>query len=246
MVIKDYLKLLETENDTSLKSMMSQIRFTSDITDSELFELSIEELVELFNSIRFEFDNAKDYIEVDGHQLNIVDYKTISFGEFIDLEYYISEDWQVNISYIVSILYRSVEFRKMKVDKYEPYNEIDLNYRSIKINNSVNINDVYENILDYFKFRDSLFDSYTFFDDGLDDIDPDELTSEEKTIYDEEIIKMDNSKKTMWEDMLALLSDGDLTKYDEILGMNVILVFNRLSKIISDNRNRNKSGTKSE
>jgi len=60
------------------------------------------------------------------------------------------------------------------------------------------------------------------------------------------MIKMDNSKKTMWEDMLALLSDGDLTKYDEILGMNVILVFNRLSKIISDNRNRNKSGTKSE
>lgn len=243
MMIKDYISISQIDSNSSIKSLMLYVSVVNNIPIEDLYELDIDSLVERYNNSPFDLDSSarKQAIEIFGNTLYKVECNSITLGEFIDMEYYISEDWLSNISEIVAILYRIAEKEPLKKLKYEEYSEINIDERAKLIFDGVNINDIYGSIIEYVEWRSNIFNSYTFWDDGLDDIDPDELEGEEKEIYDEEIERMELSRKNMWEDILSMVSDGDVTKYNDILGTNIFLVFNTVARKISDSRKINNS-----
>lgn len=243
MMIKDYISISQIDTNSSIKSLMLYVSVVNNIPIEDLYEIDIDSLVERYNNSPFDLDSSasKKAIEIFGNTLYKVECNSITLGEFIDMEHYISEDWISNISEIVAILYRIAEKEPLKKLKYEEYSEINIDERAKLIFDGVNINDIYGSIIEYVEWRSNIFNSYTFWDDGLDDIDPDELEGEEKEIYDEEIERMGISRKNMWEDILSMVSDGDVTKYNDILGTNIFLVFNTVARKISDSRKINNS-----
>jgi len=242
MVIRDYLKLTNL-SDTSIKSMMIYISLVTGKVEEELHNLSIDELVNLYNENNLELDsNGRNVIKIDTTPLQIIDFNTVSLGQFIDLEHYISDNWMKNIPFITAILYRLFDKQPLKEIIFEDYSTIDIKERGNIFLDTININHVYGNIMKYIKWRESIFSTYSFFDSGINDINPDELNEEELEIYYDEINNAEKSKKSMWQDILTKVSEGDITRFDKILETNVILVFNRLDNMISEFNKINKSG----
>lgn len=198
-----------------------------DMFDDDIEDLDIEDFDEIRKSFRFRLQEPTNKIK---YNIGLFTYKgieSLSFGEFIDMEYYIINDM---IEYLPNIC--AILWRKTKQDDWgnaiiEPYSNININNR-IEEFKMIPITDVYGVINEYAKFKELFLDTYNLlFEQPLGDEGKfDEYLTEEDKI---EIEKEESLKKWSWESLLYQLANGDITKYDYILGLPLIFVFNQLS-----------------
>lgn len=192
----------------------------SNISDFE--ELDIDELRVLTKQIKWiQSDPSRRYKnKLDKYVLK--PFSKLSLGEFIDLEHYFSNNYLDNFCHILALLYRRTSKNVYGDDIIEPYDysprdRLDwyLDYK---------ITDVYGLIPEYIKFRTNFTNTYTNLlvnvvpdDEVLDD--PDEIKEQKK---EQEI------QKFAWESTIMALCNDDLSKFNDILNMSVVLVFNIL------------------
>lgn len=187
--------------------------------------ISIEELDELLNEIKFIRDEPpKNYkTQIDGFKLK--PFNKITLGEFISLESYFSENYIQKLLNIVAILYRRVRINEWNDEILEPYN-----YHS---NDRLDwfldfpITYVYGILHDYIKFRDDILNKYQNLMDETENDDFEEiekLDAEELKAVEEE----KRQKKWAWEQLIWNLCKEDLTKFHEVCELPLILVFNFL------------------
>lgn len=223
-----------------ISKMIHQISIVDDIDPEELYNLDdFEDIYERYNEIKWINNPIQkkpvNKIELEGHTLIFINPNVITYGQFIDLEKLYSENFKENTSKIVATLYRMFKERPLKNIEYENYSDINIFERSTLIEDAIYIDDVYGNIIKYSKFRENIFNQFSNIFEEPDDINPDDLNEEELKIYHEEIEAAEKSQKNIWFDLLDVLADGDITKYDDVLETNVYIVLNKLSKIKSEN-----------
>lgn len=200
------------------------------LLDNEFDDIEDYTITE-FDNIRKQF-NFRYKLPTNKIKYNIGLYKykgidALTFGEFIDMEYYITSNLYQYLPNICAIMWR-----KTKEDDWgnviiEPYSNIDINNR-IEDFKLIPITDVYGVIDEYTKFKELFLDTYNLlFDEPINDEQNfDEFLTEEDK---KELEKEEAMKKFSWEFILYKLANGDITKYDYILGLPLIFVFNQLS-----------------
>ena len=202
-----------------------QIDVLSALTDSDISEfeeLDIDELGELTKQIKWiNSDPSRRYKnKLDNYVLK--PFSKLSLGEFIDLEHYFSNNYLDHFCHILALLYRRTSKNVYGDDIIEPYNyspsdRLDwyLDYK---------ITDVYGLIPEYIKFRENFTNTYTNL--LVDVVADDEVLEDADEIKEQK--REQEKQKFAWESTIMALCNDDLSKFNDILNMPVVLVFNIL------------------
>jgi hypothetical protein len=202
-----------------------QIDVLSALTDSDISEfeeLDIDELTVLTEQIKWiNSEPSKRYKnKIDKYVLK--PFTKISLGEFIDLEHYFSNNYLDHFCHILALLYRRTSKNVYGDDIIEPYNyspsdRLDwyLDYK---------ITDVYGLIPEYIKFRENFTNTYTNL--LVDVVTDDEVLDDADEIKEQK--REQEKQKFAWESTIMALCNDDLSKFNDILDMSAVLVFNIL------------------
>ena len=208
-----------------------------DMDADELEEKDIDEINEMFDGFKWSLSEPKKTykheLTIDDNVYVFKDFKKLSLYEFIDLEYFLSNDYITHISHIASVFYRRIELDKWQNVEFEPY--VFSPFERFELFDDVNITDVYGILTDYLKYRENfmqkyenLFNSTDEDDDEEDDIKDFDSVDEYKA-NKEAIEQGKKARKWGWESLLYDLCEGDLTKTDQVGDLPLIFVFNMLS-----------------
>jgi hypothetical protein len=140
----------------------------TDIDLEELEEMPIDELRELVDGLGWlRKEPHKKYAKNVG-DYSIIDFKKVTWGMFIDLEYYYSKDYIEHLPIICGILYRQQKEDEWGNVIVEPY-EYDPKVRA-ELFKEIPITSVYGVVTSYLDFRNDLInDKYKpLFDSGED------------------------------------------------------------------------------
>lgn len=164
---------------------------------------------------------SKNYVTQVG-KFHLKPMNDLTLGEFIDLEYYFTQDYIKNLPNICALLYRIPEIvEDGVVAKWETTNFKASSRAHYFLEQP--ITKVYGILTEYIKFRDQFINSHSNLmtediEDDLSDIDDPEERKEAE--------KKKAFNKWGWEQLIWSMCNGDLTKYEQVIQMKLILVFN--------------------
>ena len=202
------------------------------ISDEDVDDLSVQEAQRLFNEVKWVRKEPHKVFqkEVCGYVAKPI--KDVLLEEFLDLEYYMEKGILENMTTMAAIFYRKTKLNEWSRIVYEPY-EYDAVRRGEEFLD-LPITHIYGLVEDWLKYRHKLVgESYAELFDGGDisQEDLEALDPEERS----QVIKEQNEQrrftKWAWESVLDLLTQGDLTKYNDVLNMKLIFVLNQLSRL---------------
>ena len=159
------------------------------------------------------------------------DFIALTLGEFIDLEYFLSEGNILNLPKISAILYRKKRIGDWGETIIEPYSVINLKERE-KIFFDLMITDIFGLLTAYIEFKtdflkkyEALFEpEYDFDEESEEELD--EVSSFEA---EQEKIAEEKVKKWSWEKLLFMIAGNDMLKVDQATEMGLVYAFNLLS-----------------
>ncbi len=223
----------DIESDFELFLEKLAILIDSSSSDSEINDLDVDEVIAIMNSISWlsnePFNSYKQVI----NNLSLKEINELKLGEFIDLEHFISQ-YQENLHIIAAILYKQTKKDEWGNNLEEPY--IYNVYKRSELFLNQPITDILGVIDVYTSWRSSFLEA----NEGLFN-DPQANVIENEDQLDQDVlddIKKENAEeservKWSWESTLWELSSHDMTKYDKLFDMPVVLVFNTLGMIKS-------------
>ena len=198
----------------------------ADIPSDDLEDLDISEVSEMLAKITFiNSEPSKNYKHIIG-EYHYKPLNTLTVGEFIDLEHYFSKDYNQHVGHIASIIYRKVMTNEWGETVFEPY-EFKPSLRC-SIFDEVYINDIYGILPEYLAYRESFMITYAnlFTDEDGSEEDEDDVpvTSDEAKA----VALKKSEKKWGWERLIYSLCNEDLTKFNEVTNLSLIMTFNML------------------
>lgn len=222
--IRQYLDIISLNPE----EYKSHLEFRCDYI-SILYDCDVEEIEKLSITELFELENLSWIKQLPtNYEKEILDFKLIDFhniklGEFIDVEHYIS-DLQ-NIPILLAILYHRFKYSEFNVLELEPYvyNPKD----RVEIFEELSMYDCFGVIKAYISFHDMIMENYKelFYSEPSDEDEEEEMTEEVRKEIEEE----NKQKKFSWEKLIYTISNDDITKFDKVTDLNLILVLNYLS-----------------
>lgn len=203
--------------------------FPEDFDDVEIDELSewLKELQWLYTepSKRASQIITRTTIDASMEEMYLKPMNELTLGEFIDLEYYFTSDYIVNLPKICAILY---QVPSTFIDDQPVFKGANIAKASQLAHRFLDqpITSVYGVLTEYIKFRDQFINQHhnlmnEDIEDDLEDIDDPEERKEAE--------KKKSSNKWGWEQMIWSMCNGDITKYDEVINMKLVLIFNFLA-----------------
>ena len=198
----------------------------ADINSEDIEDLDIEEVTVMLADIKYiNSEPSKNF----KRQLNDYYYKPLdklTIGEYIDLEFYFSKDYNKHIGHIASILYRQKSTNEWGVTIYEPYAFSPRDRHELF--DEYKINDIYGIIPEFISFRENFMETYgnLFHDNTAEDDDEVRPTNSEEA---KEIQQEKSQLKWGWERLIYSLCNEDLTKFEEVTNLPLIMTFNMLA-----------------
>jgi len=198
----------------------------STVTDTdpeELEDLEPEKLVEYIYELNFLRHEPSKGAVSKIEDLHFKPFILLKFGEFIDLEYYFSNNFVNNLTSICGLCYRIKRVDEWGLEEFEPYrfNPADRSHRFTDLP----INVTYGVVPEYLTFRAELMQKYeNLFMPDIEEPD-EELDAEDLKEEQEE----QRIKKWGWEKVIYDLAGEDITKADQITDLPLIMVLNFLS-----------------
>ena len=198
----------------------------SDINSEDIEDLDVEEVTVMLADIKYiNSEPSKNFKrQLDDYHYKPLDKLTI--GEYIDLEFYFSKDYNKHIGHIASILYRQKTTNEWGVTIYEPYAFSPRDRHELF--DEYKINDIYGIIPEFISFRENFMDTYgnLFHDNTAEDDEEVRPTNSEEA---KEIQKEKSQLKWGWERLIYSLCNEDLTKFEEVTNLPLIMTFNMLA-----------------
>lgn len=194
--------------------------YPEDFDDAELHEVA-----EWFKDLQWLYSEpTKNYTDRVG-KFYLKPMNELTLGEFIDLEYYFTQDYIKNMPNICALLYRIPEIEedgvvaKWETTAFKPSARAHYFLEQP-------ITKMYGILTEYIKFRDQFISKHSNLmtediEDDLSDIDDPEERKEAE--------RQKASNKWGWEQLIWSMCNGDLTKYEQVINMKLILVFNFLA-----------------
>ena len=226
----DVLQFKEIRELYSIEEVFNReieiLAIVADVSSEELEDLDIEEVTAMINEIKFvNSEPSKQY----KHQVNDYHFKPLdklTIGEYIDLEFYFSKDYNQHICHIASIFYRQKSINQWGVTVFEPY---DFSPRQrFELFEDYCINDIYGIVPEFIAFRENFMDTYgNLFHDETDS---DEEEDKPTTSQESKDLQLKKSEmKWGWERLIYSLCNEDLTKFEEVTNLPLIMTFNMLA-----------------
>ena len=202
------------------------LAIVADVSSEDLEDLDIEEVTAMINEIKFvNSEPSKQY----KHQVSDYHFKPLdklTIGEYIDLEFYFSKDYNQHIAHIASIFYRQKSTNEWGVTVFEPYNFSPR--QRFELFEDYCINDIYGIVPEFIAFRENFMETYgnLFHDDQ----DSDEEEDKPTTTQESKDLQLKKSElKWGWERLVYSLCNEDLTKFNEVINLPLIMTFNMLA-----------------
>jgi len=185
-------------------------------------ELELNELSELTKQIKWlQSDPSRRYkSKLDKYVLK--PFSKLTLGEFIDLEHYFSNNYLDHFCHILALLYRRTSKNVYGDDIIEPYEYSPRDRLDWYLDYP--ITDVYGLIPEYLKYRENFTNTYTNL--LVDVVTDDEVLEDADEIKEQK--REQQKQKFAWESTIMALCNDDLSKFNSILDMSVVLVFNIL------------------
>jgi len=240
--LEQYQELYSHDIDGVFLKTIHYVSVVNDFDPIEVQNWSPDKLISEYKKIKHKLIVSEKFnkqINIEDATLNLIDYKHIKFGQFIDIEHYINENYLGNLHKIAALLYLQTEGGGIYEEKPESIEHINIDYRSDLIT-YIPAKEVLGACNAYLKFRANFFESYSsIFQDPLEGVeDLEDMSAEELQIVEEETALAEKNKSNQWHRMLNYLTDYDLTKFDKILGENLFLVFNQYGHIKNKNKEK--------
>lgn len=219
------LKGLEAGSfDSAFDYNLEMLSILTDTDINDIEDLDFDEMTGIINELSWINREPNRPVNRKISDLHYIGFQHLKVGEFIDLEYYFTNNYHKHLTDICAVVYRKSKLDEWGNVVFEPYS-YDLNDRK-ELFNELPCTDVYGIVKDYILFRDNFMNAYInlFQEPATDEIEED-LTDEDK----EEIKKEDSLNKWSWEKTLYILANEDITRIDDVLNMNLIFAFNMLS-----------------
>ena len=208
-----------------------------DIPSTDLEDYESNAINEMFLNVKWVLNEPQKTYK---HELNINDdtyylkpFKQLTLAEFIDLEYFVTNDYINYISHIASVFYKQIDKDKWKNVEFEPY--IYSPFERFELFDDLKITDIYGIVPDYLKYRNEFLNKYENLFNSEDEDDEETININDFDTAEEykDALKQNEfnkkSKKWGWESLLFELTDGDITKTEEVGNLSLIFVFNMLS-----------------
>ena len=237
LTVNQYREIRAYEGGGLFDKMIHIVAVYKNLDSFEVQEWNESKLIREYKAIEPLTDVSNNYqncITIDDVELSLIDFKTLTLGQWIDIESMVSDNYIENLSGIAASIYLNNTGGGMYSDKWENYGDININYRANKID-QIDVQSVLGACHKYLKFRENLFESYELFDDPLKDVNPDELSEEELIIYNEEKKQRENGAKNQWSKMLNILTNNDVTKFADVLKLNLFLTLNQVTHLKRNN-----------
>ena len=199
----------------------------SDTSIDEIEDIDIEDMTVIMQSMEWAKSQPKNFYRNELFEMVVKPISKLTLYEYIDLEHYFSNNYVKNLAIIAGIRYKHTEVDKFSNLIYEPYRYSPKDRQDLFL--ELPVTEVYGLINEFLQFRETFLKTYEnlFNPDGEED-----LTPQEKLEMDaEEIKEIEENKKSTkwsWELMIYNLCDGDLTKYEALGELPLVLVFNML------------------
>jgi len=193
------------------------------LTDIVVDDLEIEELQALVDECKWATSEPSKNYKHEIKNMKLKPLSKLCLYEYIDLDYFFTNNYLTNLPYICAILYRQTKENEWGEIVWEPY-EYDCKDRA-ELLMELPITDVYGIIKEFLKFREQFLDTYTnLFEDPLPP-EPEEGYEDEEGPNEE---PEKNTAKWSWELLIYNLCNADLSKSDAIGGLPLYYVFNML------------------
>lgn len=234
------LKKIEREDYYSLLSFkMEQLyQLTDTNEDDELWdETNSEDLESLFKTTNWlnkqPTTNFKKTIVLNSVEYHFKELKTLTLGEFIDLEYLFGINYITKLPEICAILYRQNKIDSWGHTIIEPrtYN----NKERAELILELPITEVYGVLQVYLSYKKTFIDTFENLfeqaeisdeEDSDDHLEPISTIDQQKNEAKEKALK-----KWAWERVIHKLGGGNLLNFDKVTELPLILVFNHLSMV---------------
>lgn len=234
--VRQYKEINSEQLEGVFEKMIHLVSVINDLDPLDVQGWKAKKVIEAYNvaqkKVRLS-DRYKEQIEIGGSELKLIGFSQLTLGQFINLEEYVNERFEQNISKIAATIYLMMSGGGMFDLEIEDYSKVNIEYRSELID-ELPINSILGACKKYLSFRDTFFNSYELFSDPFEGVVYSELSEEEQQEYDNEMKEREKQGSNQWLTMLNILSDNDMTKFDEILKRNLFLAFNQLSWLKSN------------
>ena len=190
-------------------------------------ELDVDEMFKIVKQCKWALSQPSNHYKSELLGMKVKPFNKLCLYEYIDLDYYFTNNYITNLANICGILYRQSKVNEGGEEIIEPY-EYDCTIRADKFLD-LPITDVYGIISEFLKFRDNFLNTYKNLFQGEE---LPELTAEQKAeLTPEELKEEEDTKKESkwsWERMIYGLCNNDLTKSDKIGALPLTYVFNMM------------------
>lgn len=236
MKLRQYFQIQEL-NNKDLTKLERLLEFTSILTEKdpeELKELPFSSLSDMLNTFDLKVTKThKEIIQVRSKDLYLIPFNQLTLGEWIDLDYYIKKDMQLEI---ITMLYRQKNNSDWDTVKYEEYGKFTEERKSYILD--VEVNEVIGCVAMYINWRESVLRQYSGLFNTFDKVeDYSHLDAKTQREIEQAVKEEEEMKQFAWERLIMHLCDNDVTKFNEILKLPVIQIFNILAmkKTFKDN-----------
>ena len=230
ITVSQFLELQElrhTPVDSLTERYIDIILLCSEYEVDVVEDMSLRQLTRLIKQLSWiNTQPTKNHAKKFG-EYSILPFVKITWGMFVDLEYYYSQDYVKNMDTICGILLRQSRVNEWGVMKYEPY-DYDPKERGAIIH-ELPITSVYGLITSYLDYRNQLIDvKYANLFERPDDEEP-ELTGVDLKEYNDAKREEERFNKWSYEKITLGLSGDDITKMNNVFELPLLYVLNMLS-----------------
>lgn len=236
VTVDEFLQLKSVEeNDfhSLLSFKMDQLFILTEIDiDHPMWEdVDSDQLQEIFDKLKWMNSqptrNFVNEIELAGKKYTFKGLNTLTFGEFIDLEYYFDINYLLKLPNICAILYRQTRLNEWGHTIIEPrtYNEAE---RANEFYD-VKISQVYGIIQEYLTFKKKFLEAFeNMFEEK--DLDAEADLPTPQTAEEFEALRQEKvTTKWSWERIIFHFGRTHNLTFDQVTELSLIFVFNQLS-----------------
>ena len=228
ITVEQFIEIADIDKEQGAYHYNSEILAIICNEPSEFIEdLDIDELNAYVDECKWALSQPSNKYKHELLGMKVKPLSKLCLYEYIDLDYYFTNNYIKNLANICAILYRQTKTNEWGEEIIEPY-EFDCTIRSDRFLD-LPITDVYGIISEFLKFRENFLKTYQNLFQGEE---PPELTPEAKAELTPEELKEEEEEKKdskwSWERMIYGLCNNDLTKSDKIGGLSLTYVFNMM------------------
>ena len=226
--LEQFIEISEIDKTQGVNAYNSDmLAILTEMNYDDIDELDIDEMTKIVEDMKWVLSQPSKLYKSELLGMKVKPLSKLCLYEYIDLDYYFTNNYIKNLANICAILYRQSNINEWGEEILEPY-EYDCTIRADKFLD-LSITDVYGIINEFLKFRDNFLNTYKnlFNAEELPELsqeEKEELTPEEIKEVEAEV----KNNKWSWERMIYGLTDGDITKSEAVGALPLTYVFNML------------------